>query len=133
MGAPPDDEAEAHDFHVLRKFLLRKVDACRAEPTMEQILQNDQSHQKRIGQLMKTRRHFEGYQVQVAFKTHGNKGKRGVVKDERDSDKRRERLAALARKGHTPGLRDIKGIVCTVQWDATNQTAQIPVENLIHQ
>lgn len=132
MGAPPADESAAHDFHVLRNFLLHKLAAYTTEPTVEQILHHDQSHQQRIGELMKTRRYFQNFPVQAAFKTHHNKGRRGVVKDERDSDERRKWLAALTRKGRTPGVRDIKGILCIVQWDATNTSEEIPIENLVH-
>ncbi|KAJ7083563.1 hypothetical protein C8R44DRAFT_894448 [Mycena epipterygia] len=132
MGPTPDDEAGANNYYVLRNFLLRKVDAYRAEPSVEDILRHDQAHQERIGQLMKTKQHFVGFPVQTAFKTHINKGRLGVVKDERESPERRKRLAALTRRRCTPGLSDIRGILCTVQWDGSNQKDDIPIENLVH-
>ncbi|KAJ7127205.1 hypothetical protein C8R44DRAFT_733831 [Mycena epipterygia] len=132
MGPAPDDEAGANDYHVLRNFLLRKVNAYRAEPSVEDILRHDQAHQERISQLMKTKQHFVGFPVQAAFKTHINKGRLGVVKDEHESPERRKRLAALTRRRRTPGLSDIKGILCTVQWDGSNQKDDIPIENLVH-
>ncbi|KAJ7104623.1 hypothetical protein C8R44DRAFT_746307 [Mycena epipterygia] len=132
MGPAPDDEAGANNYYVLCNFLLRKVDAYRAEPSVEDILQHDQAHQERISQLMKTKQHFVGFPVQAAFKTHINKGRLGVVKDERESPERRKRLAALTRRRCTPGLSDIKGILCTVQWVGSNQKDDIPIENLVH-
>lgn len=133
MGAPPDDDDEAaHDFHLRRMFLLRKVAAYTAEPTMEEILRHDKVLRAQTTDLMRTKCRFRDFPVQVAYKTHRNKGRRGVVIDERDSDQRRARLAALTGTRHAAGVQDIKGILCTVRYDGTNNQEEIPIENLVH-
>ncbi|KAJ7105664.1 hypothetical protein C8R44DRAFT_745815 [Mycena epipterygia] len=135
MGEDPGpcDEPTATKFCTLRSFLLHKLLTYTKEPTLEEILLQDKSRQERLDKLMRGHRRFEGYKVQAAFKTSHNKGSRGVVKAERNDRKRDARVASLALRNRRPDLNDVKGIVCHVQWDASNKTEDIPIENLVHQ
>ncbi|KAJ7104626.1 hypothetical protein C8R44DRAFT_887082 [Mycena epipterygia] len=135
MGEDPGpcDEPTATKFRTLRSFLLHKLLTYTKEPMLEEILLQDKSRQERLDKLMRGHRRFEGYKVQAAFKTSHNKGSRGVVKAERNDRKRDARVASLALRNRRPDLNDVKGIVCHVQWDASNKTEDIPIENLVHQ
>ncbi|KAJ7106151.1 hypothetical protein C8R44DRAFT_745243 [Mycena epipterygia] len=132
-AGPYTDEAASTRFHTLHSFLLHKLVTYTREPTLEEILLQDKSRQARLDKLMRGHRCFEGFKVQAAFKTSQNKGSQGVVKAERNDQKRDARVAHLALRNRRPDLNDIKGIVCNVQWDASNKTEDIPIENLVHQ
>ncbi|KAJ7090719.1 hypothetical protein C8R44DRAFT_750947 [Mycena epipterygia] len=109
-AGPYADEAASTRFHTLRSFLLHKLVTYTREPTLEEILLQDKSRQARLDKLMRGHRRFEGFKVQAAFKTSHNKGSRGVVKAERNDQKRDARVAHLALRNRRPDLNDIKGI-----------------------
>lgn len=132
LGDVPDDEDARSRFFVLQRFLSHKYVSYLAEPTLEEVIQADKSREQRLDKLMRGQRRFVDFPVQIAFKTHKSKGQRGVVKSERNNKERDERAARLAHKGRTLGINDIKGILCLVQFDASNQTEEVPVENLVH-
>ncbi|KAJ7142502.1 hypothetical protein C8R44DRAFT_865837 [Mycena epipterygia] len=136
MGEDPGpcaDEPTATKFRTLCSFLLHKLVTYTKEPMLEEILLQDKSRQERLDKLVRRHWRFEGYKVQAAFKTSHNKGSRGVVKAECNDQKRDARVASLALRNRRPDLNDVKGILCHVQWDASNKTEDIPIENLVHQ
>ncbi|KAJ7107363.1 hypothetical protein C8R44DRAFT_885382 [Mycena epipterygia] len=132
LGDAPDDEDGRSRFLVLQRFLSHKYVSYLSEPTLEEVIQADKSREQRLDKLMRGQRRFVDFPVQITFKTHKTKGRRGVVKSERNDKERDKRAARLAHKGRTLGINDIKGILCLVQFDASNQTEEVPVENLVH-